>query len=302
MANHPKPLMMLVNPSAGRSMAAPLLGGAVGAFCEAGYAPTVFYTDAPGSAAALTEAYAPLYPSMVCLGGDGTLSDVISGLMRLPEEKRPHLGYIPMGTANDVANTLDLPMRQPQRAAERILKGSPLDYDVGEIVGVGYFSYVAAFGAFTEVSYKTDQDLKKALGHLAYVIAAVSSLPSIRSFHARVRHDGGEAEGSYIYGAVSNALSVGGVMKMDPTLVDLSDGKFEILLVSEPHGAAELNSIVAGIMTRDYSSSPCLQVIQSREVTISFDEPVSWTRDGEDGGSYAELTLRCHPHGVRIFC
>ncbi len=93
--------------------------------------------------------------------------------MELPREKRPHLGYIPMGTANDVANTLGLPMRQPQQAVVRILGGEPLDYDVGEILGVGYSTSIAAFGAFTEVSYKTDQDLKKALGHRAYVIEAV---------------------------------------------------------------------------------------------------------------------------------
>ena len=187
------------------------------------------------------------------------------------------------------------------RAVERSLSGRPLDYDVGEIDGVGFFTYIAAFGAFTEVSYKTDQDLKKALGHIAYVIEAVSSLPSIKSYHAQVEYDGGTLEGRFIYGAVSNAISVGGVMKMDPELVDLSDGKFEILLVHEPSSAGDLNSIVSGIMARDYNSSPCLSVLQSEHACFTFSEPVPWTRDGEDGGEHLTLELQCHRHGVKLY-
>ena len=301
MTKDPKPMMLLINPSAGRSTSDAMLGSTVNAFCSAGYAPSVYYTDAPGSARALAARLGGNFPRLVCLGGDGTLSDVVAGLMTLPAEQRPKLGYIPMGTANDVANTLGLPMRQPVKAAEKILTGQPLDYDVGEIEGLGFFTYIAAFGAFTEVSYKTDQDMKKALGHIAYVIEAVSSLPSIKSYRAHVEYDEGSLEGKFIYGAVSNAISVGGVMKMDPALVDLTDGKFEILLVHEPASAMELNSIVTGIMARDYSSSPCLTVLQSSRVSFIFEEAVPWTRDGEDGGQHITLDFRCHRHGVKIY-
>ena len=302
MANKAKSMMMLVNPTAGRSVTNEQLGAAVNAFCAAGYAPSVYYTSAPGSAISIAEQYGPRYPRLVCLGGDGTLSDVIAGLMRLHPEQRPKLGYIPMGTANDVANTLGLPLRQPDKAAKRILGGQLLEYDVGEMEGVGYFTYVTAFGAFTEVSYKTDQDMKKALGHLAYVIEAVSSLPSIRSYHALVEHDNGSVEGRFIYGAISNAVSVGGVMKMDRNIVNLSDGKFEILLVREPGSAAELNSIVAGILNRSIENSPCVTLLQSESVHITFDEPVPWTRDGEDGGSHQMLGLYCHPQAINFYC
>lgn len=294
-------MLLLINPAAGRSTSDAMLGGTVNAFCEAGYAPTVCYTDGPGAARSLAARLGGSFPRLVCLGGDGTLSDVVAGLMTLPAEQRPKLGYIPMGTANDVANTLGLPMRQPVKAVDKILSGRPLDYDVGEMEGVGFFTYIAAFGAFTEVSYKTDQDMKKALGHIAYVIEAVSSLPSIKSYRAHVEHDEGSLEGNFIYGAVSDAISVGGVMKMDPDLVDLSDGKFEILLVHEPASASDLNSIVSGIMARDYSSSPCLTVLQSSQVSFTFDEAVPWTRDGEDGGQHVTLDLRCHRHGVKIY-
>ncbi len=302
MSKAPKPLMLLVNPYAGRSTNNNILGSTVDAFCRAGYAPAVYYTDAPGSARTLAAQIGSRYPRLVCMGGDGTLSDVVAGLMAISPEERPRLGYIPMGTANDVANTLGLPMRQPQKAVEKILTGTPLEYDVGEMLGVGFFTYIAAFGAFTEVSYKTDQELKKTLGHLAYVIEGINSLGSIKSYHARVEHDGGVIEGDFIYGAVSNALSVGGMVKMKRELVDLSDGKFEMLLVNNPVNAGDLNSIVGGLLYQDYDNSPCLTVVQSEKVRITFDQPVPWTRDGENGGAHQTLELTCHPRAIQIFC
>ena len=185
---------------------------------------------------------------------------------------------------------------------EKILDGDGMPYDVGEMAGVGYFTYIAAFGAFTEVSYKTDQELKKTLGHLAYVIEGINSLGSIKSYHASVEHDGGVLEGDFIYGAVSNSLSVGGMVKMKKDLVDLSDGKFEVLLVHNPVNAGDLNSIVGGLLYQDYDNSPCLTVVQSERIRITFDQEVPWTRDGENGGSHRTLELLCHPRAVEIFC
>ena len=256
-----KSLMMLVNPAAGRSMSDLNLGTAVSTFALNGYCPTVFYTTAPGTASKIVEENAANYERLVCLGGDGTLSDTIAGLMTLPQEKRPKLGYIPMGTANDVANTLGLPMRQPGRAAEMILAGTPLHYDVGEMDGVGFFTYIAAFGAFTEVSYKTDQELKRTLGHLAYVLGGLNALSTIKSYKAVIEHENGVVEGEFIYGAMSNSLSVAGMVRLNDDLVDLSDGKFEILLVRRPKDVMEVNSILTGVLNKTYDS-PCLTVAQ----------------------------------------
>ena len=297
-----KSLLMLVNPAAGRSTSDGALGSAVASFCEAGYCPTVYFTTAPGSAVEMTARLAGDYPRMVCLGGDGTLSDTIAGLMRLPPERRPLLGYIPMGTANDVANTLGLPLRQPAKAVENILHGRILHYDVGEMSGAGFFTYVAAFGAFTEVSYKTDQELKKSLGHLAYVLEGINSLSSIQACHARVEYDGGEFEGDFIYGAVSNSLSIGGMLKLDPELVNLSDGRFEILLIHQPLLPLDLSNIIAGLLNQDYEASRCLKVLQCSRVKFTFDQDVPWTRDGEDGGAHRELELVCHSRAVRLCC
>lgn len=296
-----KNMMMLVNPAAGRSMSDLNLGTAVSTFAANGYCPTVFYTTGPGTASGIVAENAGNFDRLVTLGGDGTLSDTIAGLMRLPQEKRPKLGYIPMGTANDVANTLGLPMRQPMRAAEMILAGKPLPYDVGEMEGIGFFTYIAAFGAFTEVSYKTDQELKRTLGHLAYVLGGLNALSTIKSYKAVIEHDGGTTEGDFIYGAMSNSLSVAGLVRLNDELVDLSDGKFEILLVRRPKDVMEINSILTGVLNKTYDS-PCLTVVQSGNVKFTFEEPVPWTRDGEDGDAHQTLTLHSHRHAVEIYC
>lgn len=292
-------VLMLVNPAAGRSMSNVALGSAVSALCEAGYVPEVVYTVHPGSISDQVASLAADQERLICLGGDGTLSDTIAGLMQLPPERRPLLGYIPMGTANDVATTLGLPMRQPRKAVERILHGTPLCYDVGEMEGIGYFSYITAFGAFTEISYKTDQNMKKALGHLAYVLNGITALNAIKPIHARVETDAETVEGDYIYGAVSNSLSVAGLVKMDPHQVDLSDGLFEILLVEKPASAQELSSIVTGVLNQNYDHAH-LRLLHASRVKFSFAAPVSWTRDGENGGEHTELTLSCHQHAVNI--
>ena len=284
-------MMLLVNPAAGRNTSHTALGAVIETFCSGGWHPTVFYTTAPKSATDLVRRYAPGYDRLVCLGGDGTLSEVISGLMLLPVEARPPLGYIPMGTANDVANTLELPRRKPLAAARDVLQGQQMPYDVGFAAPDTYFTYVMAFGAFTEVSYSTDQEVKNALGQAAYLLSGLGYLPKLKGYHARVEYDGGQLEDDFIFGAVSNSTSVAGMIKLDKRVVALSDGKFELLLVRMPKSLAELNSVVNGIILQDYTG-PVLSITQSSWVKFHFDEPVPWTRDGENGGEHQELEIR----------
>lgn len=286
-----KPMMMLINPVAGRSMSRAALGAAVESFCEAGWCPTVYYTTGPRTGAELTAQNGAEFEQLVCMGGDGTLSDVIAGLMRIPQDKRPRLGYIPMGTANDVASTLNLPMRRPLAAARDILNGRPMPYDVGSMGEAGYFTYIAAFGAFTEISYKTDQEMKKALGHAAYVLSGLSYLPKIKSCHVRIEYDGGVLdEPEIIYGAVSNSTSIAGLVRLDKRVVALSDGRFELALVRRPKTMLELNGLVSGILNQDYEGTG-LTIVPTSFARFHFDEPVAWTRDGEAGGEHRELTV-----------
>ena len=283
-------MMLLVNPAAGRTTSKSALGAVVETFCLGGWHPTVYFTTAPRTASELTRRYAPAFDRLVCLGGDGTLSDVISGLMQLPPEVRPPLGYIPMGTANDVASTLDLPRGRPLEAALDVLNGQQMPYDVGRMNGSDYFTYVAAFGAFTEVSYSTDQEMKNALGRAAYLLDGLTRLPKLKSYPVRIEYDGGVIEEELLFGAVSNSTSVAGMIKLDKRVVALSDGKFELLLVRPPKTLADLNGIVNGLIYQDYTGS-AMSIFQTSHARFTFAEPVPWTRDGENGGEHREVQI-----------
>jgi len=291
-----KRLLLIINPVAGRGSFRPVLGKICEEFALGGYAQELRFSACPGDAERLTKELAADFDLVVCVGGDGTLSEVISGLMAL--SLPPLLGYIPLGTTNDVAKTLHL-SHNPRLAAKRIMEGEPRVLDIGAYGDDGYFAYVAAFGAFTGISYETPQDMKHALGRTAYFLGAVGYLPRIRPFGARVEVDGAVVEADLAFGAVSNSTSIAGVIKLDEKLVNLSDGRFEVLLVKNPDSPAELQRIFSGLVSRNYKS-PYVTFLAGKDVRFSFGEPVHWTRDGEDGGVYRELRLRNLPSAIRI--
>ena len=289
-------MMLLVNPNAGKGGYKAELGGILKTFSEGDWLPTVYFSHAPGEIPALVEAHAPEYDMVVCLGGDGTLSEVSCGMMRA-RERRP-IGYIPLGTANDVAHTLGLSSK-PADAAKNILSGVPSPYDIGQFGENDFFTYVAAFGAFTEVSYATPQESKQALGHMAYMLEALRLLPKLSDYHAVIEYDGGTLEGDYIFGAVTNSTSVGGMVKLDDDMVGLADGLFEILLVKKPQDILDLGDIISSALSLDFSG-PNVSFIKSRTVRFMFDKPVAWTRDGEDGGTHEEVLIRNRHPGIEI--
>ena len=202
-----KKLFFIINPVAGRGMYKQGLGEALYTLYSAGYEPTLRFTSRAGEAVELAQLSAG-YDLVCCLGGDGTLSEVTSGLMALKPEQRPPIGYFPLGTANDVATTLKLPKNDPAAVARRIAEGSPMAWDVGVFGGDRYFTYVAAFGAFTDVSYETPQQSKQALGHLAYLLEGMNRLPKLPHYRTRVEMDGEVVEGDYIFGGVTNSPSI----------------------------------------------------------------------------------------------
>lgn len=290
------PLLLLVNPVAGHGLFRSALGEIVQSLHQGGFLPTVCFTEAPGQARALAARYGGDYPILVCLGGDGTLSDVMSGLMSLPQ--RPILGYIPAGTANDAATSLGL-SRHHAEAVQTILRGSPTPYDVGRFGPDDYFSYIAAFGAFTEISYETSQDVKQALGQLAYLLQVMGRLPRLPSHRVRVEYDEGVMDMDLCFGGVTNTISMGRVVRLDDSLVGLGDGKFEVLLIRTPANIADMTNIISSILSKKYDNAH-VTLLQSRRVRFTFLEPVAWTRDGEAGGLHQDLVLENIPAPLQI--
>ena len=284
--------MIIINPVAGRGGFRFFFGDAMHKLAAGGLQPCLFFTNSRGDAIELAKQYAQDYDMVACIGGDGTLSEVITGLMKIKDP--PPIGYFPMGTTNDVATTLGLPKNDTVAAAKRILEGEPHPFDIGGFGDDEYFAYVAAFGAFTEVSYSTPQDQKRALGHLAYVLQGAAQLSKIESVHTRVEYDDGVFEGELVYGSMSNSTSVAGIVHFRENMVSLGDGISELVLVRDPGRIDAFGELAASVVTRKFDNEN-LVILHTKRAHFSFEKPVSWTRDGEAGGEHREITL-CNYH------
>lgn len=289
-----KKLMLIVNPFSGRGLAKSALGDIVSLFCSEGYAVTV-YTTNYFSAEELVRGCSGDYELVVCVGGDGTLSGVASGLMQT--DSPPPFGYIPSGTANDMASTLAL-SRDPKTAVLSVINGKPVPLDIGSF-NDKYFTYIAAFGAFTGVSYQTPQSAKRALGHLAYVLGGLASVAAIKPRHTMIEYDGGSIEGNFIFGGVTNSTSIAGFVTLDRKDVDLGDGQFEVILVKQPINAHDLGVIISGLLNHNYDNDNVL-LLHTNKIKFQFDEEVEWTKDGEAGGAHKTLEIVNCRHALNI--
>lgn len=293
-----KKLMYVINPVAGRQMYKQDMPEVLKLMHDKGYLPTIYFTRGRNDAKELVSKNAHMYDMVCCLGGDGTLSEVVNGMMQV--ENPPPIGYFPLGTANDVANTLNLPKNQPLRAARAAMLGTPTPWDVGKVTGEEYFVYVTAFGAFTDVSYETTQESKQNLGHLAYMIHAIGSLGNLSGYNTRVILDDEQViEGNYIFGGVTNSHSVAGMIKLPRNYASLDDGLFEVSLLKYPNNFIEFTNMSSDVISLNQRGES-LSIYQAKKVQFIFDQPVAMTRDGERGGSYKEITIENVRNAVQI--
>ena len=272
-----KKLLLILNPCSGKKKASHALADVVNVFNRGGYDVTVYITAARGDATKVVAQRAPEFDLVVCAGGDGTFNETISGLLAGGHDTP--IGYLPAGSTNDFASSLHL-SKNLVEAARDIVEGTPRRLDVGRF-NDRYFSYVASFGAFTRASYATSQNVKNALGHLAYILSGIKELAYIRSRRLRFTLDDGRVlEDEYIFGAISNSMSVAGILTLSEDLVDMNDGVFELLLVRKPENLLELNDCVLALTTQDYHT-PMLTFTSARSVEIEAPEDMDWTLDGE---------------------
>lgn len=289
--------MIVINPVSGRRTSLRFLPDIIRIFTERDYAVTVFPTGQSGDATEFARLYAREFDLIVCIGGDGTLNEVISGMIRA--DAYVPLGYIPSGSTNDFAACHGISFDM-LTAAMNIASGKPKRIDIGRF-GDQYFSYVAAFGAFSWLSYTTPQNLKNKLGHSAYLLDAVKDLPKIKAHH--LKFDVGEftCEGDYIFGAVCNSTSVAGTIALPKTVVDTGDGKYEVLLVHEPHTLIDFQNILIGVLTQDYSS-PFLDFFQAETLKITAPEGLDWSLDGELGKGSSEHLIENLEGRLTLIC
>lgn len=272
-----KQLLLIMNPAAGTKKANPHLPEILSLFGRAGYACLTFMTQKRGDGTELAAQYAAQSDLVVCIGGDGTFNEVITGVVRAGAN--PPIGYVPAGSTNDFAASLGLSKNVIQ-AAQDIVAGFPVSYDIGRFRD-RYFTYVASFGAFTKSSYATSQSVKNALGHLAYVLEGIREIALLRRYHVAVTLDDTiQEEGDFIFGAISNSTSVGGILTLDKRVVDMNDGQFELLLVKYPRNMSELAEIIVALSSQKYDS-PSLVFHSAHKLCLSADSDMDWTLDGE---------------------
>ena len=288
-------LLFIVNPVAGKSKSRAPLYDALSRFSEAGYLLSIHNTTGPGNASEVVLRDGSKYDVVVAVGGDGTLNEVISGLIRL--EHPPLLGYIPQGSTNDFASSLHIP-RTPVAAADAIVRNTPRMLDIGHW-NDRTFVYVASFGAFTRSSYSAPQPAKNALGHLAYILEGVKDLNTLRPYTIRLTADGEVLDGEYLFGAVCNSTSIGGLMKLDSEKVVLDDGKFELLLIPSPKSPADLQSLVLAMLEQQYDREGLIFRHVS-SIHVETDQPIPWSLDGEYAPGVSAVNITNHQKALAV--
>lgn len=284
-----KKMLFIFNPRSGRERLRTKLLDILDLFVKAGYEVTVHVTQSAGDAQKQVEKKGGGVELLVCSGGDGTLNEMVSGMMAWSREKRPQLGYIPAGSTNDFAASLDLP-KNMLRAAAIAVAGRPFAIDVGKFGDGRYFVYVAAFGAFTEVSYKTPQETKNVLGHQAYMLEAVKRIAGLKSYRMKFFWDDQELEEDFILGMVTNTISIGGFKGLVQPRVALNDGEFEVMLVRKPRTPKDIQSIVSCLINKD-AENDCVYMFRTSNLRMESEEIVDWTLDGEYGGGVKEICI-----------
>ena len=290
-----KKLLLIINPVAGRNQAQADLFKMVRVFAEHDCEVTVYPTRGPQDCTRKVLADAGRFDLVVCCGGDGTLNEMVSGMMQ--REDPVPMGYIPLGSTNDFAASLHLPSHV-EEAALRCVEGTAFHMDVGSL-NDRYFNYIAAFGAFTEASYATPQQITNALGHLAYILEGVKSLGRLQPIHVRITADGETFEEDYLFGAVTNTVSLGGVLRLDPSRVLLDDGMYELLLVKNPQNPAEAQAMLSALMLQNYDG-PLVRMLRASDILFESNHEISWTIDGEFGGSFSTTHILNNKNAVTL--
>ncbi len=289
-------MLFVFNPKAGKGKIKTHLLDIVDIFSSHDYEVIIRSTQAPRDAYEKAKEYANSVDMIVCSGGDGTLDEVVTGIMEA--ESSVPIGYIPAGSTNDFANSLFMP-KNMTKVAEMIMEEELYHCDIGRF-NQKTFAYVAAFGLFTDVSYETDQDLKNVLGHVAYVLEGVKRLFDIKSYHMKVTSDEVQAEDDFIVGMITNSRSVGGFKNLTGKNVDMNDGLFEVTLIAHPKNPLQLQEIITALVMAE-DNTDLIYSFKTKKLTIESDEEVPWTLDGEFGGDHSYVDIENRHKALNLY-
>lgn len=292
--------LFILNPRAGTLRGRDSFFDVISIMSGGGFDVTVKITERAGHAAEIAASEGARYERLVCCGGDGTLHEVVCGLMTLAENERPAVGYIPAGTTNDFASNFEIPA-DPPAAARRLLEAKPVDIDVGRfgLASEKYFVYTASLGAFADSSFRTDQRAKNTLGYLAYIFDGIAHLGNIKPFHIRVTAGGDVFEDEFIFVSIANTMVMGGMLRLSNVPVELNDGLFELILIKHPRTKADVDDVWRSLVAHTADGRGLVRA-QAPEVKIELDGQAVWTLDGEAVRSGESLTVRNMHRAIRL--
>ncbi len=282
-----KKTLLIVNPLAGRKMSSVQVNEIVEILKQGGHDCSIYFTKFKNHATRIVRKNIDNFDLIICCGGDGTFHEVINGVLQ--SKKQVPIGYIPTGTTNDLAKSLNLP-KNLKEAALLINKNNIYKQDVGMFEEEDYFSYVASFGAFCEVPYTTPQKVKNILGHFAYILAGMKSIREICPYHLKVTCDDRTIEGNFIFGAIMNSTSIGGIIDIKKENVYLDDGKFEVLLVKKSKNPIDFCTTLKDLLNKQYDSK-YITFCHASKIKIESDKKMSFTLDGEYVGKLRHIKI-----------
>lgn len=286
-----KKILFVFNPNSGKGLIKNKLYEVIDTFIKGGCEVSTYPTQAPMDGYnRIMEIGEKDYDYIVCSGGDGTLNEVVSAIRQRGVDIP--VGYIPAGSTNDFATSVGI-SKTMSTAAQQIIDGTPQYIDMGRLNGRS-FNYVAAFGAFTEVSYATSQDLKNVMGHSAYIVEALKNITSLKSYRMTLHFNGEEEvlKDDFIYGMVSNSRYVAGMKDMAGKGIKMNDGLFEVTFIKQPKNPVMVEQLFSGLLMNNITERP--EVCVSRKVSklyITTDDSVTWTLDGEYGGIIRKVDI-----------
>ncbi|MBO7729792.1 MAG: diacylglycerol kinase family lipid kinase [Lachnospiraceae bacterium] len=298
-------VLFVYNPNAGKGRILHHLDEVVNIFEQEGFQVALYRTKGPLDGKREVQENIDVFDRIVCSGGDGTLSEIVSAMMELPEEKRKPIGFIPTGSTNDTGKSYHIP-GQVTEAMKVAAGGVPFETDIGSM-NDSFFTYVASFGKLSAVSAFTPQEAKRIFGYGAYLGEGIKALVEMESYLLKIEYEDEsgqihKVEGDYYLGMVTNTLSVGGFSGITGNTVDLHDGLFEVALLKRPENILDFNKQVINMFLspdKDQSNE-VVSKFKAKRLRFTSDADVQWVIDGEDGGKHKDVDIQIHPKAVRI--
>lgn len=290
-----KNLLLVLNPVAGKGKGKKICFETVELLTKHGYRVTVLPTEHGTKTEETIAKEAVNYEKIVAVGGDGTLNNVVNGLLK--SQSDAPLGYIPLGSTNDFAYSLGLPKKITE-ACERIANDEPRFIDIGSF-GDRNFVYIACTGMFAEASYMTSQQLKNTIGHSAYLLKGLFSLKDTKKMQYNVTADGAAFEGEFLFCAVSNTLRAGGVVSLPKSDVEFDDGFFELTMIKAPKKISDGTGMVSDLIHNHLDTDNFVRC-RARNFKIEVEQESGWSLDGENGGNHNSVSIEIKEKALRF--